>query len=385
LFDTSKSPKIPFVVPNTLPRRKLTGQEVEIYYDANTISNLYNVVNGSDIESHAYNVTTTDFIPSSTGISYSYRSILKSDFSFTTETSVSPGKFGCPTYSDIYLDDGKNERILIANSNSSFTMNVTLSSTDNSVSPVISDDGTSLYNIRWNINNAELSNDSIVIVDGGSGYNVNTTIVTISSPDDINGTQATAVANISGGIIQDVYLTNSGSGYHTTPTLTITDSDTRSGNSNAVFEIYGETNATGGNCVAKYITKKVVLTPGNESGDLRVYYTAYRPIGTNILVYYKILNRNDSQTFEESNWTLMTSIQSSDTYSKTREDLYEYVVAPGTDNVADDFISYTSENGQTYNTYSQFAIKIVFTTDDKTKVPFLTDIRTLALPSGTGT
>ena len=37
-----------------------------------------------------------------------------------------------------------------------------------------------------------------------------------------------------------------------------------------------------------------------------------------------------------------------------------------------------------YNDYSQFAIKIVLATNDNTNVPFLTDIRALALPSGSG-
>jgi len=384
VFDTSKTPKIPFVVPSSLPLRKPIGQEIDVYEKFPYLNNTYNIIPNGDVESHAYNMTTTDFVPSSTSVNYSYRSTLKSDSSYTNEKSTTPGKFGCPTYDDIYLDDGKGERILLNGSNSSFTMNVTLSSSDSNVAPIISDDGLSLYNIRWNINNAELSNDVITIISGGTGYNVETTTVTVSEPDDSGGIQAVASANISGGIIQDVYFTNFGSGYYTTPTITILDDTTRDGNSNATFIVSGETGSSGGNIVAKYISKKVVLTPANDSGDLRVYYTAYHPIGTNILVYYKILNRNDTQSFEEGNWQLMTNIGNSTTYSKSRTDLYEYVAAPGTNNVADDFVSYTSTTGQIYTSFSQFAIKIVFTTNDKTKVPYLTDMRTIAVPSGSG-
>jgi hypothetical protein len=41
-------------------------------------------------------------------------------------------------------------------------------------------------------------------------------------------------------------------------------------------------------------------------------------------------------------------------------------------------------NGQTYNDFIQFAIKLVMATNDTTKVPVIEDIRALALPPGTG-
>ena len=148
--------------------------------------------------------------------------------------------------------------------------------------------------------------------------------------------------------------------------------------------VHGETAQSGGNGIAKYFTKKVVLSSGNDSGDLRVFYTAYRPYGTNISVYYKTLNRNDTQSFEDSSWQLMTTVGNSNTFSNTRDDVYEFEAAPGTGNAADNVISYTSVAGINYTSFSQFAIKIVLSTNDKTNVPFLTDIRAIALPSGTG-
>jgi hypothetical protein len=50
--------------------------------------------------------------------------------------------------------------------------------------------------------------------------------------------------------------------------------------------------------------------------------------------------------------------------------------------VPDNFISYTSTSGITYNNFSQFAIKIVLATSDSTRTPVLHDLRVLALPSG---
>ena len=83
----------------------------------------------------------------------------------------------------------------------------------------------------------------------------------------------------------------------------------------------------------------------------------------------------------------MTTMQNPNTFSTSRTDLYEYEAAPGiyASNQANNSISYVSTTtGQKYTSFIQFAIKIVLATSDNTNVPFLTDIRALALPAGTG-
>ena len=128
------------------------------------------------------------------------------------------------------------------------------------------------------------------------------------------------------------------------------------------------------------------MDAGFDSGDINVYLTAYRPVNTDINVYYKILNRNDTQSFENGNWQLMTKTNSSDTlYSQTRGDTYEYSFAPGTTGVDQGYVTYTSSTGQVYTSFSQFAIKVVLTTTDNTAVPFVSDLRALALPSNVNT
>ena len=81
--------------------------------------------------------------------------------------------------------------------------------------------------------------------------------------------------------------------------------------------------------------------------------------------------------------TMTNSSQS--TYSQTRNDLYEFTYAPGINNTANGYVTYTSTNGQKYTSFSQFAIKIVLTTTDKTAVPFVSDMRALALPANVNT
>jgi hypothetical protein len=383
VFNTSVTPSIQFVVPKKLPQRTLIDQSVDYFLNANSISSSIDAVSNTDILVDAFNVTTTDFVPTTTNITYNYNAMLTSGTT-TASTNITPGKYGTSASDNIYLNDGQGQRKLFANLSQTFSVYTQLSSNDNTVSPIISDAGLTAYAITWNINNCPLSNSLITVVNGGSGYNANTTSVTISSPTGAGASQAYASANIVGGVIESIFVTTPGSGYITTPTITIADANTSPG-TGASVRIAGETSATGGPAIAKYVTKKVVLDAGNDSGDLNVYLTAYRPVNTDINVYYKILNRNDTQSFENSSWQLMTKTNSSgSSYSQTRTDLYEYKFAPGTGGTDQGYISYTSTNGQTYTTFSQFAIKVVLTSTDNTAVPFISDIRAIALPSNIG-
>ena len=384
VFSTSTSPTIQYVVPNKLPQRTLIDQSINYYLNANNLTDSTEKISTTDVRTDAFNITTTDFVPTSTGINYTYNATLINGTAAGI-TNINPGKFGTPTSDDIYLSDGKGQRVLIANSNTSFSLYTNLSTTDNAVSPMISDSGLSVYSIKWNINNAELSNSVITLANTGTNYNAYTTTVTISAPTGSGGTQAYASANIVGGIIDSVYLTSNGSGYITTPTITITDANTTPGN-DATAIITGETSKNGGNALAKYVTKKVVLDPTFDSGDMNVYLTAYRPVNTDINVYYKILNRNDTQNFDDSVWQLMTKINNSGSlYSQTRSDTYEFAFAPGNSGTSQGYVTYTSTTGQIYTTFSQFAIKIVLTTSDNTFVPFITDLRSIALPPNVNT
>ena len=380
---TNSTPTIQYVVPNKLPQRTLIDQSINYYLNANNLSGSTETISTTDVLVDAFNITTTDFLPTTTAVGYTYNATLVNGTAAGT-TNINPGKYGTPTSDDIYLSDGKGERVLMANSNTSFSLYTQLSTGDDAVSPVISDAGLSVYSIKWNINNAELSNSVITLASGGTSYNANTTSVTISAPTGAGGSQAVAAANIVGGIIQSVYLTSNGAGYITTPTITITDSS-MAGSGASAF-ITGETSKNGGNILAKYVTKKVVLDPTFDSGDLNVYLTAYRPVNTDIHVYYKILNRNDTQKFDDSSWQLMTKINNSGSlYSQTRNDTYEFVFAPGTSGVDQGYVTYTSTTGQTYNSFSQFAIKVVLTSSDHTYVPFANDLRVIALPPNVNT
>lgn len=383
-FDITKTPSIRMVVPKKMPQRKLVENQIDYFTNANTMVNNVGTTSNEDLLVDAFNLTTTDFVPSSTGINYTYSATLQNGTD-TAEVNVNPGKYGTTMYEHIHLNDNRGERIIKANSTTSFSMYGYLISTDDAVSPIISDAGTSVFTIEYDINNCELSNSLISITNGGSGYNASCTSVTISAPTGKNGEQAYATANVVGGVIDAIHIITPGAGYIETPTVTIVDANNTPG-TGATAVIAGETSVKGGPAATRYVTKKVVLEGGFDSGDLNVYMSAYRPLGTDVNVYYKVLSRNDTQGFDDGYWQLMTKTNSCDgLYSQARNGLHEYTFAPGTLGTEQGFVSYVGNNGQTYYTFSQFAIKIVLTTTDKTLVPYLSDLRCIALPPNTNT
>jgi hypothetical protein len=371
-FDTNTSPSMSFVVPAGLPERRTIESDTSLA-TANSIYDLFNL-------------STTDLTPPGTTLSYQYTTTLESG-SADGPYNVVPGKYGTPKSEDVTLNDNKGSRVLNYTANDSFKLQATLSTDNDAVSPVISEDGLNLWTIRYRINNMGISNDDIFLISGGRGYlaNANGTIsypeITVSAPDLDGGEQAYVSANIQSGNIVSVYVTSEGSGYLTTPSITISNTS----NVLANVIIAGETSPTGGNGRAKYITQVVTLAEGSDSGDLRVYTSAYRPPNSDIHVYYKIVARDDTQKIEQGDWELMTITSGAGRYSTSFSDIVEYEFSPGTLNVADEFVSYTSKaNGLSYTSFYQFVIKVVMSSSDSTFAPFLDDIRAIALPPGTG-
>jgi len=68
---------------------------------------------------------------------------------------------------------------------------------------------------------------------------------------------------------------------------------------------FNEALGNGSKGVSRYISKTVVLAEGQDAEDLAVFLTAYRPQGTSIKVYGKILNATDSDPFDDKSWTPM--------------------------------------------------------------------------------
>lgn len=123
----------------------------------------------------------------------------------------------------------------------------------------------------------------ITVDDGGTGYSESPTI-TITDPDfpsgagdDPNGRQATAVADVQGGIIVSITVTDGGAGYFQ-PTITITD-DTGTG-AEASTTITGINVLNEGQEVYRFSDIDLSSVPGAESvyfvRGVSLIYSRYR-------------------------------------------------------------------------------------------------------------
>jgi hypothetical protein len=275
---------------------------------------------------------------------------------------------------NVYFDDTLGRRVATS-SVSSLKLRIFLSSSNKDVSPVIDMDRLSILAIENLCNDLPLSNASITVTNSSRNwFNANGLTVSISGGGGsganafVSNTQINSTTNMLANVVVDV----AGSGYTGTPNVTI------SGNASitATLSVSGEDRPSGGPANARYITRKVTLADGMDAGDFRVHFAAYKPSAAQIHVYYKILSADDPDTFDSKSYKLMTAIKGYNAVSLNSEDMVEFVFAPGSNNIADDRVQYGS-----FTSFKYFAIKIVMSTNDTTRVPRIRDFRVIAIPS----
>lgn len=309
-----------------------------------------------------------------------------------------------------------NRRRLVRGNSNSFIMTLEMSSRNADVSPVVNLERLSVAAATFGINNAGLQNTLISITNAGSGYNAhissgNNAIlgasnsalnnfaqlyretylannynvgfysITITNNPNDTGTGATgfAVANTDGSnAINHIVLTTTGNGYLETPTIAFTSGNATS-NVTAQGVIAGETSKSGGNMIAKYISREIVLEDGFESGDLRVFMDAIRPTSTDIQVYYKVLSPDDPQRLSDKSWRRMAITK--EIFSKDFKTIIGLEFRPSLDS---NKISYT-ENGVNYpigGIFKSFAIKVCMKSSDASIIPKIRNLRIIAVPEG---
>jgi hypothetical protein len=147
-----------------------------------------------------------------------------------------------------------------------------------------------------------------------------------------------------------------------------------------------------GKAATKYVSKTVVLADGQEAQDLQVYVSAFRPSGTDVLVYAKLLQQTDPEDFDSKVWTQLSYLNGSgDIYSQSAnpENYIEYQygfpssppVTHGAFINADNYneVEYTSNSGARMVGFKYFAIKIVLLATDTVTVPRIHDLRAVAM------
>ena len=183
------------------------------------------------------------------------------------------------------------------------------------------------------------------------------------------GSNTFMAVNVVTGIVANVVPIVTGSGYLTTPTVTLSTNAT----TNSVANIVGEDSASGGNINAKYISRRVTLEDGFDASDLKVILNTYKPLGTGVHLFYKVKGETDPEDFDSKGYVLMTQETPSTIYSGNEGDVKEYIYK-----TSGEEIKYTS-NGVNYDTFKSFAVKAVMTSNNVTVVPKIRDIRIIAL------
>jgi|TARA_R110000823_G_scaffold187999_1_gene320130 hypothetical protein len=147
-----------------------------------------------------------------------------------------------------------------------------------------------------------------------------------------------------------------------------------------------------GLAAARYITKKIVLADGQEAEDLKVLLTAYKPTGTDVDVYARIQNAEDTEEFDDKHYTLLTQTTSSTTVSSivNTENFLEFEYGFPSSNASlmgahkfsgnNNVVRYYNSSNAYFDTFKTFSLKIVLRSSSGSHiVPRVKDLRAIAL------
>lgn len=136
----------------------------------------------------------------------------------------------------------------------------------------------------------------------------------------------------------------------------------------------------GGTALSRYISRTATLDDGQEADDLMVFLSSLVPSNSTVYVFAKLSSPEDTSPFSDRPWTLLTE----NTIQGTSEYQEKYYTIPSEEGVAgtgylnSGVYQYTVGN-TLYKNIKNFAIKILFTSNDTTRVPKIRNLRTIAL------
>lgn len=142
---------------------------------------------------------------------------------------------------------------------------------------------------------------------------------------------------------------------------------------NTAIESLGGIRNTGG-ASARYITRRVTLNNNFEATGVTVYLDVNRPPGTYIEVYYKVLNQNDANNFDDNPYVLMNpKFTVGGTLQTTGPNDYT------SDTYQSLNITYNDiKSGTLYNNFNTFAIKVVMYSSNPAFAPNIKNFRAIA-------
>jgi len=137
-----------------------------------------------------------------------------------------------------------------------------------------------------------------------------------------------------------------------------------------------ETNPTGGNALARYITKPVTLADGFDASNLNVTVDINRPAGSDVKAYYRILPTGTTTPITDESWVLM-EVENVVASSINDFDFKEYRFFP-----PNAFDTYGVPQDDPISTrFSVFQVKLVLLSSLTQNSPKVRDLRIIALDS----
>jgi len=156
------------------------------------------------------------------------------------------------------------------------------------------------------------------------------------------------------------------------------------GSGNILSTFSANTASSGGMALNRYISQIITLDEDQEAEDLKVILSSYRPPGTDVIVYAKIKNNQDGDTFKSKNWIKMVRSNSGDNiYSSLsdRNNFREYTYTLPSDLMTSPVggVQYINSTGTIFTSFRYYAIKIVLVADNPAVVPRTSELRAIAL------
>jgi len=201
-----------------------------------------------------------------------------------------------------------NELTTVLGSNGSLVIETTMQTQNTKISPVI-DTIRSSATITSNILSPEADHTGYKLTYILTGANTIADGATITSTSW--GNTATGTVLFSNSTVMTVSGVN---GKFTNTTFTATGG-VAGYITNAVE--YAESKPINYYFTSRYISKNVILAADQDSEDMITYLTAYRPAGTNFMVFAKILNTADNDLFRNKAWSRMYEASSPQLFSAT--------------------------------------------------------------------
>lgn len=217
---------------------------------------------------------------------------------------------------------------------------------------------------------------SYVPIDSAENYEFNTEMALFSRSNEIT--------SLSSNRSNKVRVTMSSSSNYLSPVFDLARTQSIIVDNLINANTVGETSSSGGQLFNKYISKIVTLADGQDAEDLKLYLTAYRPPNTDVKVWIKILNGEDTDTIAQKSWIELEKTFGGDiTYSSLadKNDFKEYVF-----NIPDTYLTgalgevqYTNSQGILFTSYKSFQIKVGLLGTNSAIIPRVADLRTIAL------